>query len=115
MIKSGQEDSATVPCPWIFLGSFDYIHTSSSGTTSCSAGGNTWDMCTDISSMAFNLSSCSVDVPYSGTSSVRCVDTVPVASENYVTVYNSGTFDGVNTFQFSCFELVVSIKVPLSF
>ena len=43
-----------------------------------------------------------------GTNSVKCIDTVPAGSDNFITVYNSGGFDGTNTFQFACF---VSISV----
>ena len=58
--------SAAIQCPYVFLGVFDYTHTSSDGTTSCSHGNNLWDICSDTTMMTFNLAQCSTKVSYSG-------------------------------------------------
>ncbi|WAQ98127.1 SVEP1-like protein [Mya arenaria] len=105
LIRSGAEGSAAVSCPWVFLGEYDYTHETSGGVVTCTGSGDTWDTCSDNTLMTFDLNACATKVAYSDTSTVTCVDTVPSGGDNYVTVYNSGTTDGVNTFQFACFAV----------
>ncbi|KAL4230224.1 Sushi [Mactra antiquata] len=105
MIKSGSESSIGITCPWIFLGSFDYTYISVSGTVSCDTTDDTWTMCINKQQMMYDYNTCPIDVSYSDSTTVSCIDSVPVGEENYITTFNPGSYDGVNTFQFSCFAV----------
>ena len=58
--------SAAIQCPYAFLGLYDYTHTSSDGTETCTDGNNIWNTCADNSQMTFNLAQCPTKVSYSG-------------------------------------------------
>ena len=64
-LLSGHEEEAKIRCPYNFLGTFDYEHTTSSGTVTCQ-GQDTMSLCTDNKEITFSYDTCPTKIAYSG-------------------------------------------------
>ncbi|XP_046354242.2 cell wall adhesin EAP1-like [Haliotis rufescens] len=103
LIKDGSASSAYSQCPDALLGKFAYTYDAGSGDV-CSSGSNL-DVCTDLTAMTFNLSTCSQKVAFSSGGVVNCVynQTDTSTSTTYVIVYNNDTTtDESSTYRYTC-------------
>ncbi|XP_067663671.1 uncharacterized protein [Haliotis asinina] len=103
LIKDGSASSAFIQCPDALLGTFSYTYDAGSGDV-CSSG-SYLDVCTDITTMTFDLSICSQTVAYSSGGVVNCVysQTDTSTDTTYVAVYNNdNTTDESTTYRYTC-------------
>ncbi|XP_052276772.1 uncharacterized protein LOC127875997 [Dreissena polymorpha] len=102
IIKSGQAANSVITCPDSLLFSADYYVTGSDGTSNCTNTNDVWDVCSNITQMTFNYSTCSTQVMFSAGGVLSCVANVSSGGYDYVTVYNQdATLTGTAT-RFAC-------------
>lgn len=101
MVKSGSESASKQYCPPSLLAKMDYTHIDSSGTTTCDASSDNWDVCTNRTLMTFNYMSpsCSTEMAYSAGGEVFCMVNLTSSTYEYVVVYNT---DSSPTYRFAC-------------
>ncbi|KAL4229790.1 hypothetical protein ACF0H5_010181 [Mactra antiquata] len=108
-IQDGFETSAKVDCPWSILGQYGYTVSYPNGQSTCDDTTSQLDMCTDEQQMTFDYTTCSVNVAYSVSDTVWCVDNVPVDGTNYVMLFNGNDGDDViddtSYYRFTCMAL----------
>ncbi|WAQ97744.1 hypothetical protein MAR_022117 [Mya arenaria] len=93
--------TAAVTCPDSLLHVADYTVTSSDGTLTCN-GTDSWDVCTDVTQMTFDYTTCTTEVMFSAGGVLTCVATVTSGGYDYITVYNQDTAITSSTNRFAC-------------
>ncbi|XP_052796641.1 uncharacterized protein LOC128229037 isoform X2 [Mya arenaria] len=101
LVKTDDVATAAVTCPDSLLHVADYTVTSSDGTLTCN-GTDSWDVCTDVTQMTFDYTTCTTEVMFSAGGVLTCVATVTSGGYDYITVYNQDTAITSSTNRFAC-------------
>ncbi|KAK3099736.1 hypothetical protein FSP39_008703, partial [Pinctada imbricata] len=107
MVRQGYETQVSQYCSTPFLITAAYTHNDGSSTT-CGTG-SVWDVCSDRTQMAVNLTQCSTKQYYSADGNAVCVYSTSSGSTYYQTVLNTDTsVDYSTTYRLTCYAVTTS-------